>query len=130
MEKSLIILIIILLALVITYIIIDAVKKRKTAAGENTEAVEKAQSFVIELINKIGLAVFTEAENTYGGGTGILKMSWALSKILSVIPDSVKQLIDMDWVEDFAETGLAAAKEAWAQNSKLLKADVDSDRSD
>lgn len=121
MNKSAVIFTIILLALVIIDIIIGAVKKKKTASGENTEAVEKAQSFVVELINKIGIAVFTEAENTFGSGTGVLKMSWALSKILSVIPDSVKQLVDMDWMKDLAETGLAAAKEAWAQNKKLLK---------
>lgn len=127
MNKGIIILLAILLALVIADIIIGAVKKKKTASGENTEAVEKAQSFVVELINKIGLAVFTEAENTYGSGTGVLKMSWALSKILSVIPDSVKQLIDMDWVKDLAETGLAATKEAWAQNSKLLKTGTGTD---
>lgn len=129
MNKGIIILLAILLALVITYIIIDAVKKRKTAAGDDTEAIEKAQSYVVELINKIGLAVFTEAENTFGGGNGMLKMSWALSKILSVIPDSVKQLIDMDWFKDLAETGLAVAKEAWAQNSKLLKTDSEVDGS-
>lgn len=127
MEKSLIILIIILLALVIADIIIGAVKKKKTAAGENTEAVGKAQSFVVELIDKIGLAVFTEAENTYGSGTGVLKMSWALSKILSVIPDSVKQILDMDWVKELAEAGLAAAKEAWKQNSRLIKTEMGSD---
>lgn len=129
MEKSLIILIVILLALVIADIVIGAVKKKKTAAGENTEAVEKAQSLVIDLINKIGLAVFTEAENTFGSGTGVLKMSWALSKILSVIPDSVKQLIDMDWVKDLAEAGLAAAKEAWVQNSRLLNTNSEVDGS-
>lgn len=94
----------------------------KNKKGEVTdEELEKAKKIVITILEKVGLALFTDAETTYGGGTGVLKMSSVLFKIVELLPDNIKGIVPLDWLTEQAEFYLEEAKKKWLANEKLLK---------
>lgn len=94
----------------------------KNKKGEvSDEELEKAKKIVITILERVGLALFTDAEITYGGGTGVLKMSSVLFKIVELLPDNIKGIVPLDWLTEQAEHYLEEAKKKWLANEKLLK---------
>ncbi len=84
------------------------------------EKVAKAKEYALAILSKAGLMLFTEAERTYGSGTGKLKMSAVIGQLIALLPDEYKQLIDTEWLQAKAETFLSAAKKQWESNGKML----------
>ena len=102
------------------YIAIEIYQRKKSAAGEETAALEEAQEICMKILTHSGLMLFTEAERQYGSGTGSLKLSAVKTQVLSMLPDSVKKIVDMDWLIEQIEAKLDEAKKQWEANDKLL----------
>lgn len=101
------------------YIAIEICQRKKSAAGKDTAALEEAQEICMKILTRSGLMLFTEAERQYGSGTGSLKLSSVVTQVVALLPDWVKEVVDMDWLIEQIEAKLVEAKEQWKANEKL-----------
>ena len=88
--------------------------------GKETDAVDKAQDYAMKILSQVGLMLFTDAEKTFGNGTGALKLSVVMDALIAKLPIWVTELIDMEWLTQQVETALDRAKDKWANNPALL----------
>ena len=65
-------------------------------------------------------ALVTEAETQFGAGTGSLKLAAVIDAIYPKLPVIIKTFITDETLVRWVEVALAAAKEAWAENSTLI----------
>ena len=94
-----------------------------TKQGKETDALDAAQDYALKIISQVGLLLFTDAEKTFGGGTGALKLSAVMDKLIAKLPVWVTELIDMEWLTEQVELALKRAKDKWISNPALLNED-------
>lgn len=70
------------------------------------------------IIFKMLYALVTEAEKTYGGGTGELKLSSVVSQVYEKAP-VLASVIPVGTLEKWVDEALETAKKKWASNSKI-----------
>lgn len=63
----------------------------------------------------------TEAERTYGDGTGILKLTMVINRLYAELPKTIKLLVTEKQIVNLIEKILEQAKAKWQANEKLLK---------
>lgn len=66
-------------------------------------------------------SLVTEAEHTYGSGTGSLKLAAVVDAIYPNLPAVIKLFITDKTLVKWVEDALAAAKEAWQQNAAIAE---------
>lgn len=103
--------------LVIRFVELELRKRGKLSEAQILAFEDKA----LQVLEAVGLALFTDAENTYGAGTGVLKKASVIAKLWALMPQDVQDNISIDWLSDKAEYYLELAKEQWAKNSRLVK---------
>ena len=92
---------------------------RQIKSGKTT--LEAAQEIALSVISRVALALVTEAERTYGAGTGELKMSACMEKLIALLPASVVEVVPKAFLQENLEKALEIAKTKWAKNQRLLK---------
>ena len=70
-----------------------------------------------KVIYKMLYALVTEAEKTFGSGTGSLKLSYVLEKLYASLPALLKLLIPCSTLQKWIEKALLDAKEEWAKEA-------------
>jgi hypothetical protein len=75
---------------------------------------------VSDWLEPVLFALVTRAERELGGGVGRLKLADVIAKAADLLPDTVKGLVDAEWLAERAEAALEKARAAWAENPKLL----------
>ena len=103
--------------LVIRFVELELRKRGKISEAQIIAFEDKA----LQVLEAVGLALFTDAENTYGAGTGVLKKASVIAKLWALMPQDVQDNISIDWLSDKAEYYLELAKEQWAKNARLVK---------
>ena len=107
-------------AIMLIYITFVTIRYNFEKQGKETDAVDKAQDYAMKILSQVGLMLFTDAEKTFGGGTGALKLSVVMDALIAKLPIWVTELIDMEWLTQQVETALDKAKDKWANNPALL----------
>lgn len=107
-------------AIMLIYITFVTIRYIFEKQGKETDAVDKAQDYAMKILSQVGLMLFTDAEKTFGGGTGALKLSVVMDALIAKLPIRVTELIDMEWLTEQVETALDKAKDKWANNPALL----------
>lgn len=67
------------------------------------------------------VALVTEAEKQYGGGTGPLKLASVIDIIYSKLPTIVKTFITDKMLVKWIEDALKIAKKKWEKNGEIAK---------
>ena len=107
-------------AIMLIYITFVTIRYIFEKHGKETDALDAAQEYALKIISQVGLLLFTDAEKTFGGGTGALKLSSVMDKLIAKLPVWVTELIDMDWLTEQVELALKRAKDKWTSNPALL----------
>lgn len=102
------------------FFILEFIKERKLTNEASATAIENAQAICMKILTHSGLMLFTEAERQYGSGTGSLKLSSVITQVIAMLPDWVKEVVDMNWLIEQIEAKLTEAKKQWEANDKLL----------
>lgn len=71
------------------------------------------------IIFKMLFALVTEAEKTYGKGTGELKLSSVISSVYSKLPSAIKTILPIKVLEAWIEAVLLDAKKKWSENANI-----------
>lgn len=74
------------------------------------------------VVTRMLYSLVTEAEQTFGAGTGTLKLAAVIDAIYPSLPAVIKIFITEKTLVRWIEEALAKAKETWAQNPALLEA--------
>ena len=72
-----------------------------------------------DIVAKILYALVTEAEKTYGSGTGSVKFAYVVEKAYSYLPAILKVFITYERLKQMIEDALAAAKIKWAEEAGI-----------
>lgn len=83
--------------------------------------VEKT-AYVTRLLQNlvpIALVLVTNAEISFGGGTGQLKRSFVIDELYKRIPDEYKKYITEDNLDAIIEKALDQAERLWAENRNV-----------
>ncbi len=116
-QEGLIILLVISAILVIVNAVILLFEKTKY--GQKAD-LKQAKEITLKLLKSVGLALVTEAERTYGSGTGVLKLSTVMNEVLKLLPAWITEIIDTEWLTDEIERVLTAARIKWEYYPNLL----------
>ena len=81
---------------------------------------EAAQEIALSVISRVALALVTDAERAYGSGTGELKMSSCMERLLELLPASVVETVPKAFLQEHLEKALEIAKSKWLRNPRLL----------
>ena len=73
------------------------------------------------VVMRILYSLVIEAEQTYGAGTGSLKLAAVIDAIYPRLPAVIKMFITDEMLVKWVEEALTAAKEAWAKNAALAE---------
>jgi hypothetical protein len=71
------------------------------------------------ILDRIILALVTEAEKKYGGGTGAVKLAAVIDWVYPKIPAVVRLFITPAQIEKLIERVLTEAKDRWGKNPNL-----------
>ena len=85
--------------------------------------LEAAEEIALSVISRVALALVTDAERTYGAGTGELKMSACIAKLIEMLPESVVEVVPEEFLKKNLEKALVTAKEKWGKNPRLVNKD-------
>jgi hypothetical protein len=91
-------------------------RKKLSAAADNKAAIAEGQAWQrIKTLLTLALPnIITDAENKYiDPGAGELKMSYAIAKIMELIPPDIRGSIKADWLQDFIEQALTGVMVIW-----------------
>lgn len=88
-------------------------RERKGAAREELQRLARAQSILQRLLRGTVGGLVTQAEETYGAGTGAIKKSAVLAELLRLLPEEHRAAFPPELLEDIIESGLAEAKRLW-----------------
>lgn len=77
------------------------------------------------IVRKQIFSLVTEAEQAYGSGTGILKLSTVVTALYPKLPKLFKTFVTEKKLVRIIEDVLAEAKKKWASNEKLLEKSED-----
>lgn len=67
------------------------------------------------------VALVTEAEKQYGGGTGPLKLASVIDIIYPKLPAVIKTFITDKMLKKWVDDALAIAEKKWAENAEIAK---------
>lgn len=98
------------------YFISDLLIEKKDASSAKT-----AQRIALSIIQHVGFALVTDAERQYGAGTGELKMSACITKLIELLPEKIVRVLPEDFLKKQLEAILTTAKEKWNKNPRLLE---------
>lgn len=73
------------------------------------------------IVKKQIFSLVTEAEQAYGSGTGILKLSTVINVLYPKLPQLFKMFVTEKKLTEIIETVLSEAKKKWAENPKLTE---------
>ncbi|MBR6619405.1 MAG: hypothetical protein IKK85_03585 [Clostridia bacterium] len=119
-KEFLILFILFFAAIMLVFAVFAAVRYLLEKQGKETDALDAAQDYALKIISQVGLLLFTDAEKTFGGGTGALKLSAVMDKLIAKLPPRVVELIDREWLTEQVELALKRAKDKWQSNPALL----------
>lgn len=71
------------------------------------------------VVMKMLVALVTEAEKEFGGGTGSLKLPSVMAAIYPKLPPIIKAFITEQTLTRWIEAALVAAKESWKKNAAI-----------
>lgn len=71
------------------------------------------------VVFKMLYAMVTEAEKTYGGGTGSLKLATVIENLYPKLPIVVRLFVTANTLQNWVETVLTEAKSIWEKNSEI-----------
>lgn len=112
-----VILLSILVVAVVAIFAIDLLRQKK----EKGLTLETAEEIAASVISRVALALVTDAERTYGEGTGELKMSACIAKLIELLPASVVEIVPKSFLQESLEKALAIAKTKWESNKRMLE---------
>ena len=92
-------------------------REKQGADQEELARLERARNILQALLNGSAAALVTQAENTYGAGTGFIKKSAVLAELLKLLPEEYRAAFDIDTLDAIIESGLAEARAIWAMNN-------------
>ena len=119
-KDFLIVFILFFAAILILFAVLAAIRFLLEKQGKDTDALDAAHDYALKIISQVGLLLFTDAEKTFGGGTGSLKLSWVLDKLIAKLPVWVTELINTEWLTEQVELALKRAQAEWTSNPALL----------
>jgi len=84
-------------------------------------ATEKIAYITRLLTNLVpsALALITDAEITYGGGTGVLKRSYVIGELYKLIPDEYKKYVTEENLDAIINKVLPEAEKLWTENTAV-----------
>jgi len=88
----------------------------------NAMSSEEKISYIKRLLTNlvpIALVLVTDAEITFGGGTGTLKRSYVIDELYKRIPDEYKKYITEDNLDSIINTVLPEAEKLWTENPQI-----------
>lgn len=94
----------------------DLVKQKRSGKLTLESAMETAAS----VISRVALALLTDAETRFGSGTGELKMSYAVERIIALLPPSVVEIVPKSFIQDKLEDALTIVKTKWLEKPQYL----------
>lgn len=114
----------ILVVILLVLGIIAAIRKWVATDGVlfGKMSAEERIAYITRLIANlvpIALALVTDAEIEYGGGTGQLKRSAVMAALYDLIPDEYKQYVSEDNLDYIIDTALDKARLLWEENSSV-----------
>ncbi len=71
------------------------------------------------ILNKIILALVTEAEKEFGGGTGKMKLAAVVGWVYDKIPSLIRRFISLEKLESLIDKVLKDAKAMWETNPDI-----------
>lgn len=95
--------------------------KKNGPMFDGMTALEKAK-YVAQLLANlvpITLALVTDAEINFGGGTGVIKRSWVIDQLYLRIPDEFKKYVTEEDLSNLLEKVLEEAKKLWESNRSV-----------
>ena len=95
------------------------------AVGSLVYAIYKKD---LSLVRQQLFSFVTEAEKTYGGGTGVLKLASVVTAIYPKLPKLFKMLVTEKKLTQIIEDVLSEAKKKWESNKKLLEESEDNSK--
>ena len=87
----------------------------------DASSAKTAQKIALSIIQHVGFALVTDAERQYGAGTGELKMSACITKLIELLPEKIVRVLPEDFLKKQLEAILTTAKEKWNKNPRLLE---------
>ena len=112
--------IIIFAAMIVLFVANTAVSILRKKGNEKM-TLEDAQEIALSVISRVALALVTDAERAYGSGTGELKMSSCMERLLELLPASVVETVPKSFLQENLEKALDIAKTKWASNKRMLE---------
>lgn len=114
----------ILVVILLTLSVITGINKWVAVNGPifKKMTVAEKMAYVTRLLQNlvpIALVLVTNAEITYGGGTGQLKRSYVIAELYKHIPDEYKKYITEDNLDVIIDKALDEAEKMWATNPKV-----------
>ena len=110
------VMLVILATAIVAIVAIDVWQQKK----KGTLTLEAAEEIAKSIIARVALALLTDAERTYGDGTGELKMSACLEKLIALLPATVVEVLPKSFLKDQLEIALDIAKTKWMNNPRLI----------
>lgn len=74
---------------------------------------------LLKNIVPIALSLVTDAEITFGGGTGMLKRSYVIDELYKRIPDEYKKYVTEENLDAIINDALEKAEELWEVNPAI-----------
>jgi len=98
--------------------------RRTTVSTQDTDTAKttspREQKQARTMLEQVLPSIITDAERTYGAGTGALKLSYVLEKVYATLPDACKLIFTPDQLGGMVDKALAIAKELWLRNPSLV----------
>jgi len=94
-------------------------RERKGAEAQELQRLTRAQHILQRLLRGAVGGLVTQAEHTYGAGTGAIKKSAVLAELMRLLPEEHRAAFSLDSLETIIENGLAEAKRLWAREGNL-----------
>lgn len=88
---------------------------KQMTAGEKIAYVTR----LLQNLVPIALVLVTDAEISFGGGTGPLKRSYVIDELYKRIPDDYKKYITEDNLDSIINKALLEAEKIWINNPKV-----------
>jgi len=92
-------------------------RERQGAAQEELQRLTRTQNILQRLLRGTVGGLVTQAEDTYGSGTGAIKKSAVLAELLRLLPEEHRAAFPPELLEGIIENGLAEAKRLWAKQA-------------
>jgi len=93
-------------------------RERRGAAEEELQSFARARNILRTLLECAVGGLVTQAEHTYGAGTGEIKKSAVLAELLRLLPEEYRTEFSTGVLESMIEQGLVKAKKLWPQAEK------------